>query len=73
MKKLLLGLILFTGVITFACKSEEEAKQEDQAQEQHSDSLRNSVLDDAGNDSFLRAGRDSVSAEDSTSTTPEKK
>lgn len=73
MKKTLLGLILLAGMTTFACKSDEEAKQEDQAQEEHSDSLRESVLNSAANDSFLRAGRDSTGTEDSTNTDPEKK
>jgi hypothetical protein len=65
MKKTLLAAILFTGAVSFACQSEEEAKQEDQAQEEHTDSVRNSVLNSAENDSFLRAGQDSTVTNDS--------
>jgi hypothetical protein len=74
MNKTLLGLILLAGATTFACQSDEEARQEDQAQEQRNEDVKDSVLNAAQDSGFW--DNDSNAApvkEDTAKNNPSKK
>lgn len=67
MKKTLLGLILLAGMSFFACQSDEEAQQEDQAQEQRTEDIKDSVLDAAQNADFWDSDSNAAPTKEDTS------